>query len=256
MSDYREFPPCQPLSPFVSCYWARAVGALRDAPFGFHRVLPDGAIDIVFDLRAPAGQAAQVVGTMTRPLLLPRGTAADFLGVRFRPGRAAAFLRTDAWELTDRRVDLAELWSGGSRELLERLAGERLVAGRLRVLERELLRRLRAAGARDPYVDAAVDLAIRRGGRIELAELERRTGVSGVWLRRGFKRHVGTGPKFFCRVVRLKAVVACVPRSGRAGWGALAAQHEFADQSHLAREFASLAGLSPTRFLSEERSAG
>lgn len=176
----------------------------------------------------------------------------DFLGVRFRPGRAAAFLRVDASELTDRLIELSQLWGRDGVRLAERLAAARGPRARIRLLEGELLARLASASSTDPYVDAVVEQALRRGGALGLDEMERRTGVSGAWLRRGFKRHVGTGPKFFCRVVRLQAVLARVQREGRACWADVAADHAFADQAHLVREFGALAGLSPTRLLDED----
>lgn len=228
----------------------RAAGAGRPAR---PSRLPDGAIDLVFDLTARRSQdASRLVGTMTRPLLLPRAAVVDFLGVRFRPGRAAAFLRVDASELTDRLIELSQLWGRGGVRLAERLAARRGPRARIRLLERELVGRLARADRPDPYVDAVVEEALRRRGALDLREMERRTGVSGAWLRRGFKRHVGTGPKFFCRVVRLQAVLARVQRDGRACWADVAADHDFADQAHLVREFGALAGLSPTRLLDED----
>ena len=52
-----------------------------------------------------------VVGTMTRALVLDAGSSPEcFVGVRFRPGKAAAFLSLPASELTDLRVSLDDVW--------------------------------------------------------------------------------------------------------------------------------------------------
>ena len=52
------------------------------------------------------------VGTMTRALVIDAGTSPKcFVGVRFRPGKASAFLSVPANELTDLRVPLDELGS-------------------------------------------------------------------------------------------------------------------------------------------------
>jgi AraC-like DNA-binding protein len=245
-AGYREHPPRPELRSFVACYWTHTW-----SPGRTHRVLPDGAIDLVFDLARPEGSSAFAVGTMTRPLVVLASSQGDFLGVRFRPGRAAALLRLDAHELTDRRVAFAELWGSPGMRLLEELGTARGTPARLQILERELLRRLTAAGETDPYVDAVVEEAIRRRGAIDVREMERLTGVSGVWLRRGFRRHVGTGPKFFCRVMRLQAVVARIRCERDPHWATLALDHAFSDQAHLTREFSALAGVAPTRFLAE-----
>ena len=102
--DYQEFPPSPALAGHVRCYW-RGVSHLApgEAPPP-QRVLPDGCTDIVLHL-ADDGRALRsvdVVGTMTRPLLLTLDTPAEHLGIRFHPGCAAAFFGVPAGELTDR----------------------------------------------------------------------------------------------------------------------------------------------------------
>src|SRR5687768_3299010 len=100
---YAEIQPASALRPWVECFWTRR----EDADAGAARVLPDGCADLVFDLTAGEGMA---VGTMTRPLILPAGAGSELLGVRFHPGRAAAFLRIPLATITDARVPLGDLW--------------------------------------------------------------------------------------------------------------------------------------------------
>ena len=107
---YTEIIPSAPLRPWVECFWTRSE-EVQEQP---HRILPDGCADFVFDLTE--GEAI-AVGTMTRPLVIDGIVAASFLGVRFRPGCAAAFLRIPLAEITDARVILGDLW----RDVPERL---------------------------------------------------------------------------------------------------------------------------------------
>src|SRR5215471_21770735 len=95
-ASYREYAPSEKLRPFVECFWSRdpAVGAEVSSP-SVQRVLPDGCIDVVlgFSGQADEPESAMAVGTMTRALVLDGGTWPEcFVGVRFRPGKAAAFL--------------------------------------------------------------------------------------------------------------------------------------------------------------------
>ncbi|HUP61022.1 MAG TPA: DUF6597 domain-containing transcriptional factor [Thermoanaerobaculia bacterium] len=100
---YAEIQPTAALRPWVECFWSRRDD---DAPAGEHRVLPDGCADLVFDLTSGEGMA---VGTMTKPLVLSSRARSEYFGVRFRPGRAAAFLRIPLAEITDTRVPLREV---------------------------------------------------------------------------------------------------------------------------------------------------
>ena len=59
-------------------------------------------------------------------------------------------------------------------------------------------------------------------------------------------------PKVAARLVRFEAARA---RLGSVPLGRLAAEHGYADQAHLAREFTALAGAPPTRFPSVQDTA-
>jgi AraC-like DNA-binding protein len=226
-----------------------------------HRVLPDGCVDIVFNLgdtwSGPAtanGRAGfrggAVVGTMTAPLLVQPGRCEEFLGVRFRPGRALAFLRASAHEFTDTWVRLEDVWGREGRALEERLAALPHIAQRVALLEREFLARLRNAAASDPRVDAAVDLILRRGGAVTGLEACRCTGLTRQHLARCFQQYVGIGPKRFCRVVRFQSLLGRLRGRRPVHWAALAADSGYFDQAHLIADFRQFTGLSPQHFLS------
>jgi AraC-like DNA-binding protein len=221
---YAEIEPTAALRPWVECFWTR-----RDdeAPPGEQRVLPDGCADLVFDLTSGDGMA---VGTMTKPLVLQPEPRSEFFGVRFRPGRAAAFLRIPLAEITDASVPIAELW---------RDFGHGRVPD-LDTLERELIRRLRPD--RDARVDAAVGRIIAGAGRVD--EIARELGISRQHLARQFQHHVGVSPKTFARVMRFRRLLASRDRD----WAGAAARHGYYDQSHLIADFRELAGTTPNAF--------
>ncbi len=225
---YREHAPSPALREWVECFWTRR----DDAPSGeAHRVLPDGCADLVFDLTAGD---ADVVGTMTRPLVIPPGNATEFVGVRFRPGRAAAFLRLPLAELTDARVPLTDIWKTWD--------------GRVDIasLETELLRRLDPD--RDRRVDAAVARIAAGGGTLRIGEIANEIGISRQHLSRQFLQHVGVTPKTFARVMRFRRLVDSLGIQTDVDWADAAAQHGYYDQAHLIAEFRELAGTTPGAF--------
>jgi hypothetical protein len=56
-----------------------------------HRALPDGCIDIIFDLSLERFSEGMIVGTITRPLLFQADGPIHMVTVRFRPGGAIPF---------------------------------------------------------------------------------------------------------------------------------------------------------------------
>ena len=80
----------------------------------------------------------------------------------------------------------------------------------------------------------------------QLAELR---GVSVRGLQRRFAEYVGVGPKWVIRRYRLREVTdRMAAGSGPVDWARLAAELGFADQAHLARDFADVFGEPLTRY--------
>jgi AraC-like DNA-binding protein len=250
---YAEHVASAVLRPFVECFWTREPGrtSVPSSPV-VRRVLPDGCIDIVLAF-APGGggvpDSIQAVGTMTRPLVFAGASDASFVGVRFRPARASAFLRLPASELTDLRVPLDDLWSDGAavRETFATTSGP---AARVAALERVVLARL-AHGAIVEHRD--VDEAVRRitaaGGSLGITRLAPALGVTRQHLARRFADLVGVSPKVFARIVRMRRLIEAAratPDGDDPNWAALAVAGGYYDQAHLVDEFRVLTGLTPT----------
>ncbi len=244
-SDYREVAPPGPLAASIVCTWAQTVGARAQ------RVLPDGCADILW-----IGEDAPViVGPATGATLaaLPPGTIVA--GARFHPGRIAAWLPLAADELTDRLTPLADLWRDAdaltARVLAAPTPGARRVA-----IEAALLARVPHVHAPDPQVAAAIGwLARQPRGRV--ADLPALTGLGERQLRRRFQVAVGYEPKRLARILRLQRLLALAGRTppGRGRLAALALAAGYADQAHMARECAALAGLAPGALLPDAASA-
>jgi AraC-like DNA-binding protein len=259
VASYVEHRPGPALRPYVECYWTRRF-VLPPTAEDVYRVLPDSCIDIVFNLgdpwmrRGPNGAQidrvrSRVVGTMTRPLLAASGRRVDFLGVRFRPGKARAFLRVPAGEITDDSVELADVWGHRGRELEGRLFETLKTRQRLQLLEGEILRRLEVNGRQDARVDAAVQVVLRRRGAVSTRDLSAACELTRQHLARLFDDYVGVSPKHFCRVVRFQELLRRLRQESPPGWASLAADLGYYDQAHLIADFKQFTGLTPTAFL-------
>jgi len=255
--SYREYAPPEVLRRFVECFWTRESGSAAREPLApsIQRVLPDGCIDVVlgFSGRADDPESAMVVGTMTRALVLDAATSSDcFVGVRFRPGKASAFLDVPASELTDLRVSLDDMWDDAG-DVREALAASPDAAQRVRALERVLVSRLSPAvvvGHGD--VDEAVRRIVEAGGSLGITRLAPALGITRQHLARRFAQLVGVSPKTFARVVRLTRVVErvrSVPAGESINWSALALELGYYDQAHLVDEFRELTGVTPTAWV-------
>jgi AraC-like DNA-binding protein len=232
----------------VVCLWTRDV--LDGDPAARHTVVPDNCADIILRI-APDGAigAADVVGPMSLPVVVPELRAGVHLGVRFRPGWAPSLFRVAGRDLRDLRIPLWDVWPALARDLaqVEVRRPDDAVAAFGRVLGAYLGQRT------DP--PAAVRGALARleatRGRLPITELCSELRVTRQHLARLFDEHVGLRPKFVARVARLHHVMerARQAAAGAPSWSALAFEAGYADQSHLIGDFTELTGAPPAAWL-------
>ena len=247
---YAEHAPTASLREHVDCFWT----ILAEAGAPGYRVLPDGAVDLIFE----PSSGVRVIGAMTRALVTGATAGSlELLGVRFRPGEAASFLCVSMRELRDAAAPLEDLWGAEARGLGGAMGDARGPGARIAVLERALLARL-AARPRGAPLDAGRDrvrtavAAMAGPAPPRIDALASRLGVTERTLERAFDERVGLGPKSLSRVMRLQRLVASIDDAGRS-WSAAAVELGFADQPHLIRDVTELAGTSPTALLRERR---
>jgi AraC-like DNA-binding protein len=235
MNRYREWAPPPDLTRLVECFWTR-----RDdgtAPAGV--VLPDGCIDIIFDVASDGDAAGYVVGTMTRPLAIPSADR-DLVAVRFRPGGARLFLDVPAREITDRWLPLGELWSE-SAQIVDGLVEATSLQARVALVV-SALRRSRRHDVRADHVRVSARLL----ELLSVDEAARQTGLSRQHLGRLYGEHVGIGPKQLSRILRFRNAAAAIRNGEPPSLANVAATFGYSDQAHMNREFREFAGVPPT----------
>lgn len=215
--------------------WTRA-GGVETGPV--YPVLPDGCMDLLW-----TGGRLLVAGPDTRAYRPESNGAARYVGIRFYPGTAPAFLGVPAHELRDRRVDLADVWpSAEARRLTERMDAARDPAA---VLESAALARAEETQPPDPLL-AHVVKSLDAGRSI--ASTAEEAGINARLLHRRSLTAFGYGPKTLARVLRLQRALA-LARGGLA-YAETAAVAGFADQAHLARDVKELTGVPLSELLS------
>ncbi|GAA1896247.1 helix-turn-helix transcriptional regulator [Streptomyces durmitorensis] len=229
--EYAEWPSRVP----GAVLWTRAGGSADRAVYP---VLPDGCMDLLW-----TGGRLLVAGPDTRAYRPEANPTARYVGIRFYPGTAPAFLGVPAHELRDRRVDLADLWpSADARRLTERMDAARDPAA---VLESLAVARAGENEPPDPLL-AHVVKALEAGRSIAATADE--AGINARLLHRRSLAAFGYGPKTLARVLRLQRALALA--GGGLAYAETAVVAGFADQAHLARDVKELAGMPLSELLS------
>lgn len=238
MVGYLECRPLGALAPYVDCGWVRsntAGGALR--------VMPDGCVDLF----VTAEGAVMVSGPATTFYDQCAGTEGAMIGLRLRPGAAAAVLGHPVSELRDTQIRVDSVFgtsaSGLAEDVLEANAFRQRVALLAAVLARYVVKI-------DPVVDQPVAHSIemlRVHPARSVSDVASSVGLSERQLRRRFDAAVGFGPKRLGRIFRFQRLLDLIHAGDhRIRWADLAIEAGYADQSHLISECLALAGAAPT----------
>jgi len=249
--SYDERRPAPTLAGLVSTVWVQRVAA-EAAPYT-HRTVPNGSVEV----RCRIGSTPLVVGPLTRPLVEMLEPGTTIVGVRFRPGAAAAVLGLPASELVDQTVESDELLGRAAGVTRELVAGSASPAAGLALLQRQVMGRLADATDPDPLIAEAVQrLMPWRDG--DVGSLRSTLSISERQLRRRCRASVGLAPKVLHRLLRFQGFLAMTQqalaqgqRPTGDGLAMLAAEAGYTDQSHLTRECLRLTGQTPAVFLGE-----
>lgn len=228
--------PAPALARFVKHYW---LSLDNDDPV--YRVVPDGCVDVVVEVAGGAWRAWGY-GSVTAATDLDCARGTHYFGIRFLPGQSRHFMRACASELTDCKEDARGLLRGPIEPLAERVEdavfdeADRRLAGVL--------------GTSAPAV-SEVDRMVRRidasRGALRIEALAAELGKSPRQLQRLFLETVGVTAKFYSLIARARHAAGMIAAREPARLADVATQAGYADQSHMTRDFARLAGVPPAR---------
>jgi AraC-like DNA-binding protein len=242
---YREWAPVAALRGHLRCLW---VNDCSDSPASSIQVVPDGCVDIIRTHRG-----LRVAGPDTRPVVEELLSPELFVGIRFHPGAAFAWLGVPLTELLNSRVPLTEFWGDDAERLAEEWSKAGDAAAIARGLERALLARLPQVGPADPGIAFLRRTAYENcdRGRLGNSGLASQTGWSERTLRRRSQDAFGYGLRTLGRIMRFQRFFGLAQRSADFGLVDLAMLAGFADQAHLSREVRRLGGTTAGQFLAQ-----
>lgn len=247
-------PPAQ-LAAYVRTIWtARGTKEEFAAP---EPIVPDGCVEIIFNCGDPftngALQPANLLaGQMTGPVVAVPTGVVDLIGVRLRPGRAGAALRTPMWELQDQLIDASGVLPGIDR-LLEELR-DTPREGRLDYVTASLARRFGHRRRSSSAIDQALAIIDSRRGNVAIDRVARHLGITRRHLERQFRDEVGLGAKYLARISRVHEVLHTIQQQPLLSGAEIAAHCGYSDQPHMIRECKALTGHTPARLMTSGRS--
>lgn len=244
IDGYNEYVPPASLQSYLDCYWSYAIDAatllLYKKP-----IIPDGCIDIIFDLNHSAILKSFVVGAMTRPIMNSR---TNLVGVRFKPGMAYPFFKIPVHKLTDIFVDYFDFVGQEANDLSCQLADLHSTEHQIFLLNNIFTKKLSALNTIETQMSRALKLIQSTGGVISIKQISDEVGWSRQHFTRKCLSYTGLTPKFLNQVIRIKKVIKQYETDKFYNWSQLSVDGGYYDQSHMIKEFRKITGLTPIEF--------
>ncbi len=256
--------PSTRLSPFDDRY----IGyRMPECEPGIHRGLPSAHMTLIASIgpridvvaqadptQSPDSYGCVVGGLSTRPALISTGSYQEGVAVELTPLGSRALLRMPAGELRNISLELADIAGSAGAELWLRLQDEASWSGRFAICDEVLSWLVDPDDAVSPELSYAWRALVHTGGTAPVSAIADKIGWTRQHLARRFGTEFGLSPKTAARVIRFsKARRMLESTPSFVTLAQVAAACGYYDQAHLDRDFAELAGCSPSAWLAAEQ---
>ena len=189
-------------------------------------------------------QPSFAAGLYAGPVLIKSDGGAECVQVDFTPLGAYRFFGSAVVDLAARMIDMSDVLGRDGRQLREQLGATPGWQNRFDLVEDFVAGR--ANHLPSPEIEFAYRRLARSAGGARITALAKEIGWSRKHLVNRFRSELGLAPKPVARIMRFHRACRLAHAGEARGWAGVAAESGYADQAHLAREFSTLAGESPT----------
>ena len=244
---------------FIECFWFLRTEVSPPRQLEEH-IFTDGRADFVLSFGSPylrfrAGRQDQVQMVRSNldaqrryPVNIVQQGHIDLIGVRFRPGGLAAFVRVPVSELDGLTLGLREVFGQAGDDLEQQLYE---AAGRydlqVRLLNGFFMDLLKVPDEHELVAHVAATIE-RQRGQVSVHALSDMYGYSIRTLDRQFQQVMGFAPKFYARTVRFRHALSFLVHNPTIEWAGIIANCGYYDQPHFIKEFVEFTGTQPEAY--------
>lgn len=242
---YREYLPSRSLESYVACYWT--VDFHASDMNKMHRIIPDGCVDIIFDLRSPSfSKGGFVVGVMTTFEAINLSTKYSLFGIRFFSENVRQFLRYPVSELIGYHVFLEDIWGSEAESITEEVISASGISEMIGRVELKLLKFLLLHESKsDRLLQTSMQYMYADQGMISIRSLAENLSYSERNIRRTFQKELGVSPKELLGIIRFQSLLRELYYGTQARLADIAVKYGYYDQPHFINNFKRYYGLSP-----------
>lgn len=246
-----RFTPGEILKPFIRQYVF-----IETANDLVNRILPDTSLVMAFRYGGKISDITQthssklpfslITGLKKSPRLINYAPGTGNMLVLFKAAGAAAFFKNPLHELFEASLPLDNFIAPDELALIEEQLAEAANNHQRVVITEQFLLKHIENHKQDQLIISALQKICLSKGLIKIKDLADTHYISQDALEKRFRRVVGTSPKQFSNIIKIRSILDSKPKNGSLSQVALEAG--YFDQPHFNKEFKLFTGLNPTDF--------
>jgi AraC-like DNA-binding protein len=226
------------------------------------RVLPDTCVELFINFGdSPLAEFTDnkeynykrsiVTSRMNRYMDVTRHLGSSCIAICFKPGQAYRFFSVPMSELSNKVIELEDLWQSQSRIIEEKLA--LAVDNEQRsVIIQEFLLSLLVTNESDFHMLHAFELIHAHKGGLSIENLSKETNISHRQLSRRFHRFMGLSPKEYANMSRFLYSLKVLKTNPQLSLTQITYESGYYDQAHFIHECRRYTGVTPTELLTSK----
>jgi AraC-like DNA-binding protein len=247
--DYKIFAPSVQLRQLVQCFWSLESDPNEPTPRDYF-LMADSCPEIIFQynegFQTYSAQSARIRFQHSIHDKFDVGKKVGFFGVRLYPHAVNQLLNIQANEVVNHVFDFSALFRREGEDLADQVYSAGNTPERIARVS-DYLTKMASRYKVDP-VKYFVNQVIRCAGSVDIAAMQKESGLSVKQFERRFKAIAGFPPKYFARIARFQSVKDRYSLSQSQSMTSLAYSCNYYDQSHFNREFKEFSGVQPLRY--------
>lgn len=264
---YKKIPPPPHLKPYVECFYVWESTFLQplivESP-------PTAFTSMVFNYGIPyavhnskhqsvAVPQSFLTGQATTSYRLSVLGAIGMVGIVFRPAAMHTLFNLPVSELTDERLNIAEILpdshrgsakrGGEIKDLQDKIIEARNTTERIGLLTHFLTIQLMKNEHRFDAIDFTVNQIVDAKGIINVTDMTNDLFMCRRQFERKFFQKVGLSPKFYARIRRMGHLCSLMTGKRQVNWHSMLLDCGYYDQAHFIKDFTAFLGRTPTDYL-------
>lgn len=246
--NYKEYVPSKNLNSIVDALWIATTNEKEITS----KILPDGCVDIVFDLdkqnHLSSKSKIRISGMMTKFKIVTSRKNSKTLGIRFKTGKFKAITNLPLSEIKDTTTNASNIFPQLNNSLLDELASKKHDLEKLQLINRFLSAEINGADLMANSLEYSVCKSIQTNYKhLDLSEIAKLNCISLRQLERRFKASIGVTMKEYHSIIRFNKTKNYIAKNPNLSLLNIAFDHGYFDHSHLSKEIKKMSGVNPSQ---------